>query len=67
VYVGEFVIACFLEVLMMTFIGPLLGSTVLLLTLSEVLYGMSWLAFLLGSCLGVLGTTSMSHAFLPKD
>jgi hypothetical protein len=41
------------EALLMTFLGPSLGSPVLTLTLLEVLSRMSWLAFLLGgSCLG---------------
>jgi hypothetical protein len=36
--------------------------------LLEVLFGMSWLASLLGeSCLGVLGETLTSFVFLPKD
>jgi len=57
-----------LEVLLMTFLGPLPGSTVLTSTPSKVLFGMSWLDFLFGgSCLGVLGATSMSLAFIPKD
>jgi hypothetical protein len=52
----------------MTFLGPLLESTVLTLMLSEVLSGMNCLVFLLGrSYLGVLGAISMSLAFLPKD
>jgi hypothetical protein len=56
------------EALLITSLGLLLGSTVLTLTLLEVLSGMSWLAFLLGgSYLGALGVTSMSHAFLLKD
>jgi hypothetical protein len=56
------------DALLMTFLGPSLGSPVLTLTLLEVLSRMSWLAFLLGgSCLGALEATSMSHAFLLKD
>jgi hypothetical protein len=56
------------EALLMTSLELSLGSTVLTLTLSEVLSGMSWLAFLLGgSCLGASGVISMSHAFLLKD
>jgi len=56
------------EALLMTSLELSLGSTVLTLTLSEVLSGMSWLAFLLGgSYLGASGVISMSHAFLLKD
>jgi len=56
------------EALLMTSLELSLGSTVLTLTLSEVLSGMSWLAFLLGeSCLGALGVISMSHVFLLRD
>jgi len=65
VYVGEFVVACSFRSVALELS---LGSTVLTLTLSEVLSGMSWLAFLLGgSCLGASGVISMSHAFLLKD
>jgi hypothetical protein len=57
-----------LEVLKRTFLRLLLGSTILTLTLLEVLFGMSWLAsFLGGCCLGVLGETLMSFVFQLKD
>lgn len=49
VFVGEYVLACsFRSVEEDFFLGLLLGFMVLILMLSEVLFGMSWLASFLG-------------------
>lgn len=68
VSVGEFVLACSFRSVEEDFSWAFVGSTILTLMLSEVLFGMSWLASLLGGCcLGIFGESLMSFVFQPKD